>query len=127
MNIAITSSGFSFFSFFGFTRESLLCPLFCGIYINNLSNQIVSTVKHFFIARNAKISTDELNSYLKSDSHLPKKICFTCLNENPSKMMKNAFYLILKARFVLKIFKFLLNGLIREIRLISRFMTSHPG
>ena len=42
-------------------------------------------------------------------------------------MMKNAFYLIFKALFVLKIFKFLLNGLIREIRLISRFMTSHPG
>ena len=30
-----------------------------------------------------------------------------CFNERPSKMMKNAFYFILKALFVLKIFKFL--------------------
>ena len=33
-----------------------------------------------------------------------KKICF---NKSPLKMMKNVFYLILKALFVLKIFKFL--------------------
>ena len=44
---------------------------------------------------------------LKSDSHLPKKICFICLFESPLKMMKNAFYFIIKALFVLKIFKFL--------------------
>ena len=36
-----------------------------------------------------------------------KKICVSCLIENPSKMMRNAFYFILKAIFVLKIFKFL--------------------
>ena len=45
--------------------------------------------------------------FLKSGSHLPKKICFICFNESPLKMMKNAFYFILKAFFVLKIFKFL--------------------
>ena len=44
---------------------------------------------------------------LKSDSHLPKKIFIICFNDNPSKIMKNAFYFILKAAFVLKIFKFL--------------------
>ena len=44
---------------------------------------------------------------LKSDSHLPKKIFFICFNESPFKMMKSAFYFILKAPFVLKIFKFL--------------------
>ena len=44
---------------------------------------------------------------LKSDSHLPKKIYFICFNVSSPKMMKNAFYFILKARFVLKIFKFL--------------------
>ena len=43
---------------------------------------------------------------LKSDSHLPKKF-FICFNDNPSKIMKNAFYFILNALFVLKIFKFL--------------------
>ena len=36
-----------------------------------------------------------------------KKICFVFFDESPLKMMKNAFYLILKALFVLKIFKFL--------------------
>ena len=38
---------------------------------------------------------------LKSDSHLPKKI-FICFNDSPSKMIKNVFYFILKALFVLK-------------------------
>ena len=41
--------------------------------------------------------------FLKSDSHL--LIFFICFNDSPSKMMKNAFYFILKALFVLKIFK----------------------
>ena len=36
-----------------------------------------------------------------------KKIFFICFNGSPSKMMKNAFYFILKALFVLKMFKFL--------------------
>ena len=44
---------------------------------------------------------------LKSDSHLPKKICVICLIESPLKTMKNAFYFILKALFILKLFKFL--------------------
>ena len=35
-----------------------------------------------------------------------KKICFICFNENLLKLMKNVFYFILKALFVLKIFKF---------------------
>ena len=33
-----------------------------------------------------------------------KKICVICLIESPLKMLKNAFYFILKALFVLKIF-----------------------
>ena len=44
--------------------------------------------------------------HLKSDSPLPKNIFFICFNDSPS-MMKNTFYFILKALFVLKIFKFL--------------------
>ena len=36
-----------------------------------------------------------------------KKNFFICFNNSPSKVMKNAFYFILKALFVLKIFKFL--------------------
>ena len=39
---------------------------------------------------------------LKSD----KKLCYL-LDRKPFKIMKNAFYFILKARFILKIFKFL--------------------
>ena len=37
---------------------------------------------------------------LKSDSHLPNKIIIIYFNESPLKMMKNAFYFILKALFV---------------------------
>ena len=36
-----------------------------------------------------------------------KKHIFICFNENPLKMIKNAFQFILRALFVLKIFKFL--------------------
>ena len=44
---------------------------------------------------------------LKSDSQLSKQIFLICFNDSPSKVMKNAFYFILKALSVLKIFKFL--------------------
>ena len=55
-------------------------------------------------------STSYLNiqvTHLKSDSHLPIENFFICFNDSPSRMMKNVFYLILKALFVFKIFKFL--------------------
>ena len=62
-----------------------------------------------------------------------KKNLFICFNDSLSKIMKNAFYFILKALFVLKIFNFLSwlygnvkNSLIRKIILISKFMTSQP-
>ena len=48
--------------------------------------------------------------------------------------MANAFYFMLKALFVLKIFKLssllfchVENGWIRKMRLISKCMTSQPG
>ena len=44
---------------------------------------------------------------LNSDSHLQKKIIFICFNQSPLKVMENAFYFMLKALLVLKIFKFL--------------------
>ena len=44
---------------------------------------------------------------LKLDSHLPNKFFLICINYSLSKMMKIAFYFILKALFVLKIFRFL--------------------
>ena len=49
----------------------------------------------------------DTEGYLKSGSHLPKIFIIICFNDSPSKMMKNAFYFILKVLFVLKIFKFL--------------------
>ena len=41
---------------------------------------------------------------LQMDSHLSKKECFICFNESPLKMMKNAFYFILKALSIVQIF-----------------------
>ena len=63
------------------------------------------------------------------------KICIIWLIESPLKMMKNAFYFILKALSILKIFKFLSRHLghvwktawLNRLRLISKFMTSQPG
>ena len=43
---------------------------------------------------------------LKSDPHFPKKDIIS-FNDSPSKRTKNTFYFILKALFVLKIFKIL--------------------
>ena len=56
------------------------------------------------------------------------KNCFICLNEIPLKMMKNGFYFILKAIsiFVLYFWSCRKNGLIRKIRLISKY-ESHRG
>ena len=44
---------------------------------------------------------------LKVGLSFSKKTILICFNDSPSKMMKNAFYFMLKALFVLKIFKFL--------------------
>ena len=41
----------------------------------------------------------------KVESSPSRKNCFICFNESPLKMIKNAFYFILKALFILKIFK----------------------
>ena len=61
----------------------------------------------------------------------PSRMCY--LLDSSLNIMKNTFYFILKALFVLKIFKFLAfwsrreNGLIRKIRLSSKLMTSQTG
>ena len=47
-----------------------------------------------------------LSKILKSNSHIQKKL-FIRYNKTPLKMMENAFYLIVKALFALKILKFL--------------------
>ena len=69
---------------------------------------------------------------LKSESHLPKK-CVISLIESLLKLMKNAFYFILKALYVLKIFLFFsrLFGHVAKTtwleRLTLKFMTAQPG
>ena len=45
--------------------------------------------------------------YYPNNPSLPKKKSFICFNERSLQMMKNAFSLIFKFLFVLKIFKFL--------------------
>ena len=62
------------------------------------------------------------SNIFKVKLHLPKK-CVIAFIETPLKMMKNIFYFILKALFILKIFKFFVmifgscrkNSLIRKI------------
>ena len=53
------------------------------------------------------LKQNEFSNLLKSYSHLPKKFVLFASLKRPLKLMKNAFYFILKAYFVLKIFKFL--------------------
>ena len=66
-----------------------------------------------------------MNILLKSDLHLPKKLCI------PLKMMKSAFYFLLKAFFVLKTFLSRLFGHIgkrdigkRDIHILSNMSQS---
>ena len=64
-----------------------------------------------------------------------KKICTICLIQSLLKVMKNAFYFILKALSILKIFKFLSRHFghvwkmawLNRLKLTSKFMTSQPG
>ena len=69
MSIAIGSSSFILFA----PQGSISCLIFFLIYINNLSNHIVSTVKEsaaddilFFIVHNARTLVGELNSDVKA-------------------------------------------------------------
>ena len=119
------------------------------LYLTVINNSIrflpcISDLKKLTKCRHYIIDTDNNEHWwtliftmitwlLKLDSHLPKKV-FICFSDSPSKMMKNAFYFILKVLFILKIFKFLssLSGHVEktawlERRLISKFVTSLPG
>ena len=63
-----------------------------------------------------------------------KKFVFIYFNESPFKMVEKCFLFILKSFFVLEIFTFLSwrfgcvkNGLIRNVWLISKFITLQTG
>ena len=74
------------------------------------------------------------SSALKSDSHLPKKVCYL-LDWEPFKNDQKCFLFYLKSSFrsqdvqvfVTAFWFCRKNGLIRKIRLISKFMASQPG
>ena len=63
-----------------------------------------------------------------------KNVFFICFNDSPSKMMKNTLFHLKRSFCSQDILIFVLtfclcrkNGLIRNIQLISKFMTSHLG
>ena len=55
---------------------------------------------------NVKVEFVGLGSVIKVGLSLSKKNCFIYFNEKSLKMMKNAFYFILQAPFILKIYNF---------------------
>ena len=73
--------------------------------INDILADKFSFRGFFFICQ--KYGKTRKNYMLKVGLSPSKKNFFICFNDSPSKMMKNAFYFILKALFVLRIFKFL--------------------
>ena len=90
-------------------------------------------VPHFYLLSVQSYKRLELIAF-KVRLSTSKKTCVICLIESPLKLMKNAFYFILKAYFVLKIYKFLsrLFGHVGKtarlrITITSKFMTSRPG
>ena len=74
------------------------------VFLEILQNSQENTFARFSFKKAAGLRPATL---LNSDSHLPKKFLLICFNKSPLKIIKNAFYFIIKALFVLKIFKFL--------------------
>ena len=73
---------------------------------DNLKHDIELIIKGNESLVKSNITNELEQLLLKSDFHLPKKYVI-CFIESYLKMMKNTFYFILKALFVIKIFKFL--------------------
>ena len=61
----------------------------------------IGNADHISLWKSKKLSDESIKVGI---SHSEKKII--CFKDSPSKMIKNCFYFILKAIFVLKIFKF---------------------
>ena len=91
--------------------ESLLhifrIPFYKNTYGELLLGVLPQTRYFQEFCKNPQGNTPRLSPFLlKSDLHSPKKT-FICINESPLKLMENAFYFILRALFVLKLFKLL--------------------
>ena len=68
-------------------------------------DQMVLRESSFGIIKNNMVDSDNMMPKVKLSPS--KSICVICFMENPLKTIKNVFYFILKALFVLKICKFL--------------------
>ena len=71
-----------------------------GHYIEYMKNNWIKLIKRITLDKNKK-------DCVKVRLSPSKKFFFVCFNGSSSKMMKNAFYFMLKALVILKIFKFL--------------------
>ena len=69
-----------------------------------------------------------IGKILKSDPHLPEKKII-CFNDSLLQVMENTFYFLFKSSFCSQdLFGHVQkNGLIRKIRLLSKFITLQPG
>ena len=128
-----------------FSKWVCLERLYFETLSKNCCNTILSKVLiliftfihvYAFVERVFSINSDIISENITVGRLSPfEKNFVVCFIESPLKVMKNAFYFISKAVFVLKIFGFISSffshvektASIRKIRIISKFMTSQPG
>ena len=75
-----------------------------------LKEQVDYVIPFYYYNLNGRVrfpSHHNIGNIIKIEPLPSKKNCVICFIESPLKMMKNDFYFILKALFVLEIFKFL--------------------
>ena len=89
--------------FVTFLNLILLAHLFPMLHLHNAPKITYSFHDNIGVHGNVTLG---INGWLTLQT-LKSNSYFTCSNESPLKMMKNAFYFVLKALFVLKIFRFL--------------------
>ena len=75
--------------------------------IGNNSSGIAYLITSFRHENLLNLTISDYNNLFKVRLSLSKKDCVICFNENPLKVMKNAFYFILEPLFVHEIFKFM--------------------
>ena len=87
------------------TRVTLVSLLSGACFVNQTRSTLTYCDCKSFIVTLKLIFSSFQNIKVRLSSF--KKFFIIYFNDGPSKMLKNAFYFILKALFVLKIFKFL--------------------